>query len=523
MKNKKFILNIILIFLLSPIAVFAEPIEFILQPNNLTLDLSETGSVALRITHTNETNLTIPIKLSYISIFPLNFSEDDFNLAIYQNIYINISVPSNHLKAGDYNSVIIIQTPQKIYNISLPIKLKETPKFSIEREKNFTWEQGEKGVFYLNISNTGNTDLNLSVNIPNYSQIFNTVSSIYLPIGMKISLPIFYDIPLNFSSSNYDFIIKISNQSCVIHSLIRDTFYPKIKLNIPKEFFVKQEIFFNASCEDNEEVSKFFYKIKNKTYNISQSFIPNEIGDYIIEFICIDNFNNTINKTKLITIKPIPIKIYNKNFNILKKKKGDIITLRLFSTPQKVKYNATLEEFYYPGNVTMLLKSGSYSAYLSKNSTIRSTANGDVILELSNFNSYGNYRGKIKFNFDKFANESQIEITFNGSIGEYRIREPFNLSIRGFNLQCRGVDKNGESKVICDGFEFPGDIDPEDYVFFFTKSQIDLEEKFHKQELENIKNQKNTIIYVLIIICIILFIWGVIKPIISKMSKEAGI
>lgn len=525
MKTKLFLFCFISIFLMSPISVFAEPIEFILQPNNLTLNLSETGKVALRIIHTNETNLTIPIDLSYISVFPLNFSEDNFNLAVYRNVYINISVPSNHLKAGDYNSVIIIQTPQKIYNISLPIKLKETPNFFVESEKNFTWNQGDKGVFYLNISNIGNTDLNLPIaflNASNESKIFKTTSSIHLPIGTTISLPIFYDIPLNFSSGQYDFQISVSNKNSTIHALIKDTTNPKIKLEVPEKVYVTQKLKFNASCEDNEKVSKFYYKVENKTYNSTQPFYFNETKEYKITFVCEDNFNNSINKSVAISAISIPIQNLTKSFHILKKKKGEIITLKLFSTPIKLRYNATLEEFNYSGSVDILLRSGKHSSYLSKGSTIRSSAEGDVFLELSNFKNLGDYSGKLKFNFENYANESQIEIFFNGSIGEYTVREPFNLSIRGFNLKCRGVDLGSGSKVVCDGFEYPSDIDPNDYVFFFTKSQIDMERKLHAQEIENIKNQKNIIIYVLIIICVLLFLWGVAKPFISKMIKEGG-
>jgi len=523
MKNNLFLFWLISIILMSP--VFAEPIEFILQPNNLTLNISETKNAALRIIHTNETNLTIPISLSYISVFPLNFSKDNFNLAIYENVDINISVPSNHLKAGNYSSTILIQTPEKIYRISLPIKLRETSNFLIESEKNFTWNQGDKGVFYLNISNAGNTDLDLPITISNSSnasKIFETTSSIHLPIGTAVSLPVFYDIPLNFSSGQYDFRIFVSNKNSTIHALIKDTTNPKIELEVPEKVYVTQKLKFNASCEDNEKVSKFYYKVENKTYNSTQPFYFNKTKEYKITFICTDNFNNSVNKTATISAISIPIQNLTKSFNVLKKKKGEIITLKLFSTPIKVRFNATLEEFNYSGKADILLKSGKHSAYLNENSTIRSSAEGDVILELSNLKNLGNYNGKLKFNFENYANESQVEIFFNGSIGEYTVREPFNLSIRGFNLKCRGVDTGSGSKVICDGFEYPSDIDPDDYVFFFTKSQIDMERKLHSQELENIKHQKNIIIYVLIIISVLLFLWGIARPFISKMIKEGG-
>ncbi len=504
MKTKLFLLGL-LIFLLSP--AYAQPIDYILQPNSLILESNASGFVMLRITHTNETNITLPISLSYVSPFELNFSNNNFNLAVYENLNISVNIPYKQIKAGSYNNLILIQTPSEVFAVLLIIEINQTESYDFTNFTNKTFKQSEKGVFYLNISNEGNVDLELPINA---SDIFLVVNSIKIPIGCEISLPVFYDIPENFSSGNHLLKINIGNKTLEINASIIDGTLPIISLDIPDEIYVKERIEFNISCQDNENISSFIYKIgTNLTKNATQPHTFTEVNDYEIIFICSDNYLNNCTEKRTISVVPIPIQDLEKEIVIPKRKKGERILQKLFFTPAKVKANITLESFNYSGEAKIILRSGGNSVYLAENSSIDFSIEGDAFLELSDLENDGDYNGVIKFFFGDDADETEIEMNINGSVGEYSVRDPFNMSLRGFNLNCRGIDTGDGSEVICDGFRFPSDISPEEYVFFWSRSQVETEKQLFDSMLEEEK-KKTGFAWMIIKIIIGLSIVGVI-------------
>ncbi|RLJ00620.1 MAG: hypothetical protein DRP06_01630 [Candidatus Aenigmatarchaeota archaeon] len=519
---KSLLFSFIFFSLLLPIT-FGEILEIEPETFNLTMNLSSSEDFSFRIVHSNESiNLSTPIDIYYKGIIPVYFDKNNFTLITSQNIFVNTSVNSNLFRADNYKGMIFVHTQNETYELPVYINILPTTLYELENNAtNMSLDQGDVGVFYLNVSNKGNTEILLPIQKPETEIIFNVPETVIIPVGMNLSIPVFYKIPANFSSGIHELTFFVGEKSYFLNLTVIDKISPEISFdeNLPKELYVFNTINFEdyITCSDNENVSSFVYKIGNETRNITDSFYFDKIDSYEFNFVCIDNYANEVQTTKKIDIIPVEIKNLKTEIKIPKKKKGELINLKLFTTSSKLKTKIKIVDFNSTGDMNLVIKSGDKSMYLEPNlnNSLEFTTDGDVILQLSDFENEGNYKGVITFDYGGYIDVNNFKIKFEGEIGDYSVRDPFNLSVYDSVLNCRGVDLGTGSKVVCDGLEFPSDIDQDTYFIPRTQNQMEIQEKLCQERVDNEIVHTNFYKYILwvlgVIILIIVVVFFLIK------------
>lgn len=429
---------------------------------SLTINPSDTKTFNFRVTPG-----VSPITANMYFSTPFSIVTSDIslnNLGTFKDIVANVSIPA-HTLPGDYKSFICV-VANETNCLNLILTVPRTSNFTVESIANITVNTSSKGYMFVNLTNSGNTMLNISISStsPENLQFLHNTNLTTFP-GFNYSVPLLYSFPNDLGVRNINITLKGDQILKIIASYINvsDTEIPKL-VDIKYNSFARttKPFTLNITTTDNVNVSYAYIRFdRDLAFNLTQ----NTGGSYNtvltlfnttytnFSLVIIDTSNNNYTQILPITVDRLGgTKYFDYNpVEILHDFKYQKV---VFTTENEIPLNLSLLNFNIdPANAsyTISITGDTVSEREVKPGTLVSLdrVNGSLYMNLISPN-ISEFKGEmIIFPPDYVADNHTIKIT--GRVGDFNIIESKNIIIGLKKKEC-SLDFRGDlynSSYIC--------------------------------------------------------------------------
>lgn len=475
------------------------PAFLMLMPATIASHFNVTATERNIIIHPNETTkniifritpeeIPLPVNIYYSSPFSVSLSNDFLNLLSSVEPTFNITVPK-HTIEGNYKTNICVFAVNETECLDFNITVPRVSNFTVTKNLNISLNSSSEGYININLSNTGNTILNIS---SVSTTPFLKPSNITTYPGLNYTVPVFYSFPKEIGLKNYNitFTGDNVNKKTVLYINITDNEPPKlIDIKYPTEVKASKEFEIEIAATDNINISYINIEFnKNNTYNLTKN------NNYYNISLSLTNIS--INSF-ILTIADTSGNKFSQKYPIEIKKLGGI---KFFDyNPVEILYNFEYQKTIFVSEneipVKLMLNSFSikpdnagYKMVVVSNSEEKEVKVGKII-NLNNIKeislrfsspNVSEFNGNMLIIPPDYVGDNKT-IKITGKVGNFNILNVINITIGDKTKECI-LDFAGDlhnSSYICQQ-RFPA-------TYNFKDIGIDMTERDYNQIVEKEK------------------------------------
>ena len=416
-----------------------------------------------------------PISANLYTSTPFSMSLSDnvlVSLGTFKDITFNMTIPRYTLP-GDYKSFICVVTNEtKCINLTLTVN--RAYNFTVENIINTSVNTSSKGFVFLNLSNTGNSILNISISSTSPTLKFLQSSNITTFPGFNYTIPIFYDFPADLGIQKINITIRADDLTKIVQAYVNvsDNEPPKL-IDIKYDTSVKtlKPFQIKVISSDNINVSLISIEFdKNNSFNLTlvdtNTYAKNisliNFSYTNFSLVIVDTSGNNYTQIFPIAINKLEgVKYFN--YNPVELLYNFEYVKTIFSTENEIPLNISLLGF------KMTPLNATYTISISGDSfSKRDVKTGETIVldkVSGNVNLFFVSPNQSKFEGDMIiippeyvATNKTVKIT--GKVGMFNVIDSKNVTIGSLQKNCglsfRG-DVSNSSYTCCE--EYPATYD----------------------------------------------------------------
>jgi len=510
-------------FLAMPVfAIHTTDFDNLTISTNSSLHIEKTFNLTINLTAPAEEVKLTPYSPLNISICPNHFWVD-YNMTTSYTVSIDIK---NNTVAGFYPGYIEFWSSKNVYTRDINITIEEITDYDTQFPKQLNVTSGEKGTFYFNITNTGNTNPLIKINTT--YQYFNTKNEILLLTNRKVWVD--YEIPENVKGKQ-NASIFVGKKEYRIPVIIKDIEAPKIiDIDLITNMSIDESYTAYVKADDNVGIMNVSLEVFNITFGGKKmgnkwivDFDTKRVGSEVFTFNVCDESENCAQRYLSREIQYRQDIQISEGIEFSKSKVDTDVSSLILSTKRDIR-NVTVKM----GGLLFWNKDGELSnesekivdvSLVWKNSekilrpevTNLVDLNGDVFIKVHSL-EVGRVEFSVVLGFPNGILHGETRgIDISAEFDKYSVPKPFDGELFGFPTRCVPYDLGSfqSSFVKCE-LTLPIDTNPKDLdildIAQKEKEKCNVEKDALEKRIAGSNNWALFLTVILIAVGIVLFL-----------------